>query len=125
MTSLLLIAWYTIWVAAHQAYLFALTKNGWDTPMYRANIRILESLCDLQLFTGTATVIAGLARWDVVSFYHLTFITNYRNLALNGFWAARNVHCPRIKNTSQPHTNGTRSIDINVEDARTEHSKSR
>ncbi|ESZ94255.1 hypothetical protein SBOR_5389 [Sclerotinia borealis F-4128] len=49
----------------------------------------LDRLCDLQLVTGTAIIIAGIAEIDHMSFYHQSLITSYWLLTLNAFWAAR------------------------------------
>ncbi|KAF7904793.1 hypothetical protein EAF00_002127 [Botryotinia globosa] len=49
----------------------------------------LDRLCDLQLVTGTAIIIAGIAEFHHMSFYHQSLITSYWLLTLNSFWAAR------------------------------------
>lgn len=49
----------------------------------------LDRLCDLQLVTGTAIIIAGIAELHHMSFYHQSLITSYWLLTLNSFWAAR------------------------------------
>lgn len=49
----------------------------------------LDRLCDLQLVTGTAIIIAGIAELHHMSFYHQSLITSYWLLTLNAFWAAR------------------------------------
>lgn len=49
----------------------------------------LDRLCDLQLVTGTAIIIAGIAGFHHMSFYHQSLITSYWLLTLNSFWAAR------------------------------------
>lgn len=49
----------------------------------------LDRLCDLQLATGTAIIIAGIAEFHHMSFYHQSLITSYWLLTLNSFWAAR------------------------------------
>jgi len=51
--------------------------------------RLLGNLCDLQLLTGTAIIIAAYVQGNALSFYHQTIIINYWWLALNSFWAAR------------------------------------
>jgi hypothetical protein len=48
----------------------------------------LDPLCDLQIVTGTAILIAGFVQWKTISFYHEQFIVNYWWLTLNSFWAA-------------------------------------
>jgi hypothetical protein len=45
-------------------------------------------LCDLQLATGTAIVIAGLGQLPEISYYHQSLIVSYWQLTLNSFWAA-------------------------------------
>lgn len=54
-----------------------------------AAAELLETLCDLQLVTGTAILIAGLAQGDNLSFYHEAIISSYWNLTLSSFWAAQ------------------------------------
>ncbi|QSZ28657.1 hypothetical protein DSL72_003156 [Monilinia vaccinii-corymbosi] len=49
----------------------------------------LDRLCDLQLVTGTAILIAGIAELHHMSFYHQSLITSYWLLTLSAFWAAR------------------------------------
>lgn len=50
---------------------------------------LLGSLCDLQIVTGLAIVIAGMAQIRTISFYHESLAMNYWWLTLNSFWAAR------------------------------------
>lgn len=50
---------------------------------------LLGSLCDLQIVTGLAIVIAGFAQIQTISFYHESLAMNYWWLTLNSFWAAR------------------------------------
>ncbi|PQE10864.1 hypothetical protein CJF30_00009015 [Rutstroemia sp. NJR-2017a BBW] len=49
----------------------------------------LDRLCDLQLVTGTAILIAGIAELHTMSFYHQSLVLSYWLLTLNAFWAAR------------------------------------
>lgn len=49
----------------------------------------LDLLCDIQVVTGTAIVIAGIVQKDSATFYHQQFVMNYWFLTLNSFWAAR------------------------------------
>ncbi|PQE18914.1 hypothetical protein CJF31_00010425 [Rutstroemia sp. NJR-2017a BVV2] len=49
----------------------------------------LDRLCDLQLITGTAILIAGIAELHTMSFYHQSLVLSYWLLTLNAFWAAR------------------------------------
>lgn len=50
---------------------------------------LLGYLCDLQIVTGLAIVIAGMAQIQTISFYHESLAINYWWLTLNSFWAAR------------------------------------
>jgi len=49
----------------------------------------LDILCDIQVITGTAIMIAGIAQRDSLTFYHQQFVMSYWFLTLNSFWAAR------------------------------------
>jgi hypothetical protein len=49
----------------------------------------LDILCDIQVVTGTAIMIAGIVQRDSSTFYHQQIVMNYWFLALNSFWAAR------------------------------------
>ena len=49
----------------------------------------LDILCDIQVVTGTAIMIAGIAQRDFLTFYHQQFVMSYWFLTLNSFWAAR------------------------------------
>lgn len=50
---------------------------------------LIGSLCDLQIVTGLAIVIASMAQIQTISFYHESLAINYWWLTLNSFWAAR------------------------------------
>jgi hypothetical protein len=50
--------------------------------------KLLDPLCDIQIVTGTAILIAGFAQWKTISFYHEQFVLCYWWLTLNSFWAA-------------------------------------
>jgi hypothetical protein len=50
---------------------------------------ILAPLCDLQVATGTAILVASLAQGSNLSYYHELLITSYWNITLNSFWAAQ------------------------------------
>jgi hypothetical protein len=50
----------------------------------------LDILCDIQVVTGTAILIAGFVQINTMTFYHQQFVINYWFLTLNSFWAARN-----------------------------------
>jgi hypothetical protein len=51
--------------------------------------RVLDSLCDLQIITSTAIIIAGLSQYPDITFYHEQLVISYWSLTLNSFWAAR------------------------------------
>jgi hypothetical protein len=55
----------------------------------RAAKSALDILCDIQVVTGTAIVIAGIVQKTSATFYHQQFVMNYWFLTLNSFWAAR------------------------------------
>lgn len=50
---------------------------------------ILGTLCDLQAITGLGLVVAGLAQWRTITFYHEQLVLSYYFMTLNSFWAAR------------------------------------
>jgi len=49
----------------------------------------LDVLCDIQIVTGTAVIIAGMSRLSSMTAYHKQFVLDYWFLALISFWAAR------------------------------------
>ena len=51
--------------------------------------QLLAPLCDLQVATGTAIIIAGLAKGHELTYYHESLIASYWNVTLNSFWAAQ------------------------------------
>jgi hypothetical protein len=51
--------------------------------------QLLAPLCDLQVATGTAILIAGLAQDHKLTYYHESLIASYWNVTLNSFWAAQ------------------------------------
>lgn len=57
------------------------------------NNRILVYLCDVQIITSLAILIAGLILLfrGTLSFYHQQFISNFWNQAINSYWAARDA----------------------------------
>ena len=68
----------------------AVNKRAKATPFLAETAnRLLESLCDLQVITGTAIVVAGLSQFPAISFYHENLAIEYWWLTLNSFWAAR------------------------------------
>ena len=100
-------AWITLFVASVPAFyqlldwlnemraklrpsVSTITKRPTETPYFAEMAdRLLGSLCDLQVITGTAIVVAGLAQLPTISFYHQNLAINYWWLTLNSFWAAR------------------------------------
>ena len=50
---------------------------------------VLLALCDLQLVTGTAILVAGFGQWSTISFYHRAIINNLGYLTLGSLWASR------------------------------------
>lgn len=125
MTSFILVAWITVFVAIILAYYdlleFLIRAQEWDwNPLLtihkerRSTIRLfmttrlhrtlksrrtvllrntasgmLGYLCDLQIVTGLAIVIAGLAQMSTITFYHESLAIQYWWLTLNSFWAAQ------------------------------------
>jgi hypothetical protein len=65
------------------------TDNNDEPRLKVAADKLLETLCDLQLATGTGILIAGLAQGENLNFYHEGMIASYWNLTLNSFWAAQ------------------------------------
>ena len=55
----------------------------------KAANRLLDSLCDIQLFTSIAIATAGLSQYPTVSFYHESLALSYWESTLNSFFAAR------------------------------------
>jgi hypothetical protein len=49
----------------------------------------LDSLCDIQVVTGSAIIIAGLVQINTMTFYHQQLVMDYWFLTLNSFWAGR------------------------------------
>ena len=52
-------------------------------------IQLLGHICDIQVVTGLAIMVAGLAQWNRISYYHEQLVTLYFQLTLDSFWAAR------------------------------------
>ncbi|KAJ6071559.1 hypothetical protein N7499_009573 [Penicillium canescens] len=46
-------------------------------PLVSGAIRLLKCLCDLQIITATAILIAGFVQWPEISFYHSQFVIEY------------------------------------------------
>lgn len=108
MAAFIFTAWFTVLVAAVNAFHPTLVswykflnwyerkykgKEGSASPApskwNRASQTLLDSLCDLQVITGTAILVAGLAQIRSITFYHEQFVSSYWWLTLNSFWAAR------------------------------------
>ena len=65
-------------------------KNSTPTPLLKETAdNLLGSLCDLQIITGIAIVVAGLTQFPDISFYHENLAISYWWSTLNSFWAAR------------------------------------
>ena len=106
--SFIVTAWITLLVAAVPAFYQLLEwlhqmkaqlrqhsviitpKTSTPTPFLKemAN-NLLGPLCDLQVITGIAIVVAGLTQFPNISFYHEKLAINYWWSTLNSFWAAR------------------------------------
>lgn len=56
---------------------------------YDVSKTMIGPLCELQLITSMAVLIAGLAQWPEITYYHANFVLLYWWLALNSFWAIR------------------------------------
>lgn len=67
----------------------SLKARNADKPLEKFRDLALLSLCDIQLVTGTAIVIAGFVQWPRIAFYHRSLVINYWYLTLNSLWAAR------------------------------------
>jgi hypothetical protein len=52
-------------------------------------VKLLRALCDLQIATGLAIIVAGIGQWDSIDFYHEELVNSYYGLTLNSFWATR------------------------------------
>ena len=58
-------------------------------PVEKFTDYFLLALCDLQLVTGTAILVAGFGQLSTISFYHRAIVTNLSNLILGSLWASR------------------------------------
>ena len=60
--------------------------------------RLLIYLCDLQIITSLAILIAGLIAFSrgTLSFYHQQLVSNFWNQAINSYWAGRDAEQDRI-----------------------------
>ncbi|KAI9774856.1 MAG: hypothetical protein M1840_000072 [Geoglossum simile] len=63
---------------------------------------LLNSLCDLQLITGMAIIVAGLTQMPEISYYHEQLVIDYWNLTLNSFWAARGGYTADYYHDGEP-----------------------
>ena len=71
---------------------FSSERAGPAKPLhvaFEASRTLLGSLCDLQILTGTAIVIAAMAQLPELSFYHEQIAMSLWWITLNSFWAAR------------------------------------
>ena len=63
-----------------------------DMAITEASVKnTLDILCDVQVVTGTAIMIAGSVQKESLTFYHQQIVINYWFLTLNSFWLARAV----------------------------------
>lgn len=61
-----------------------------DRPNTRtAAVLCLNSLCDIQVVTSLAIMIAGLAQVSTMACYHQQLVMSYWYLTLNAFWTAK------------------------------------
>ncbi|KAK0634262.1 hypothetical protein B0T17DRAFT_611303 [Bombardia bombarda] len=60
-----------------------------SSPGIAKIIQLLGHVCDIQVVTGLAIMVAGLAQWTHISYYHEQLVTLYFQLTLDSFWAAR------------------------------------
>ena len=65
------------------------TRSAMPSFLAEAATRLLGFLCDLQIITAFAIVVAGLAQYPNISFYHENIAVNYWWLCINSFLAAR------------------------------------
>ncbi|KAH8902139.1 hypothetical protein BR93DRAFT_858772, partial [Coniochaeta sp. PMI_546] len=99
-TSFLVIAAFTIFLAFFQAlevfikWQGSAVKDGKQWYTSRRNrekgiVTLLRPLCDLQIVTGLAIIVAGMGQWHSIDFYHEQLVNAYYALTLNSFWATR------------------------------------
>lgn len=60
------------------------------TPGLEIAKEMLGPLCDLQLVTSMAVLIAGLVQWPEITYYHEQFVLQYWWLTINSCWVTRN-----------------------------------
>ena len=65
------------------------TRSAMTSILTEAATRLLGFLCDLQIITAFTIVVAGLAQYPNISFYHENIAVNYWWLCINSFLAAR------------------------------------
>ncbi|KAM7185521.1 hypothetical protein V8F20_011777 [Naviculisporaceae sp. PSN 640] len=58
-------------------------------PKLHKLIQLLGHICDIQVVTALAIIVAGVAQWNRISYYHEVLVTQYFQLTLDSFWAAR------------------------------------
>ena len=75
--------------AAQEDTSFSEKEEPEDPYFFRIAKGILAPLCDLQVATGTAILVAGIAQGNKLTYYHELLITCYWNITLNSFWAAQ------------------------------------
>lgn len=92
---------FTSWISAEQrkqAKLQVDLRDITEFPHWRRRAQLYEfSTCalrplrDLQLFSGSCIIIAGLVQLDTISLYHLDLVCNYWLLTFNSLWAAQTL----------------------------------
>jgi hypothetical protein len=59
------------------------------SPTTQKIVTLLRPVCDIQVVTGLAIIVAGIGQWNHISFYHEQLVDSYYSLTLNSFWATR------------------------------------
>jgi hypothetical protein len=109
LVAFVITAWFTIVVAVTQSVIEISTPSETKTWLSNVCDKLLESLCDLQIITGTGIVVSGLGQISSISFYHEQLVINYWWLTLTAYWAARSVYRTREDGTAT----GEPSIEVN------------
>jgi hypothetical protein len=81
----------------HCLFIFCRTIVAWILHLFDSNMVVteiavknaLDILCDVQVVTGTAIMIAGSIQKESLTFYHQQIVISYWFLTLNSFWLAR------------------------------------
>ncbi|KAN0076566.1 hypothetical protein V8E54_006708 [Elaphomyces granulatus] len=96
-------AWYTFVVAMAVAHCDMKRRRFREISQFLEEFtrRLLDSLCDIQLTTGTAIVIAALTQIRTISYYHQQIVLNSWSLTLYSFRSARKAYS-QDRSTSLP-----------------------